>query len=44
MRHYQEIGVDRLLCFQQVGALSHESIIDSIRLVGQHIIPEFSPK
>jgi alkanesulfonate monooxygenase SsuD/methylene tetrahydromethanopterin reductase-like flavin-dependent oxidoreductase (luciferase family) len=44
MRHYQQIGVDRLLCFQQVGALSHESIMDSIRLVGKHIIPEFSPK
>lgn len=44
MRHYQEAGVDRLLCFQQVGALSHSSILDSIRLVGQHLIPEFSPK
>ena len=44
MKHYQEIGVDRLLCFQQVGALSHESVIDSIRLVGEHIIPRFSPK
>jgi alkanesulfonate monooxygenase SsuD/methylene tetrahydromethanopterin reductase-like flavin-dependent oxidoreductase (luciferase family) len=44
MKHYKEIGVDRLLCFQQVGALSHESIMDSIRLVGEHIIPVFSPK
>ena len=44
MARYRDIGVDRLLCFQQVGGLSHESIMDSIRLVGQHIVPEFSPK
>ncbi|MGE5596316.1 MAG: LLM class flavin-dependent oxidoreductase [Hyphomicrobiales bacterium] len=44
MKHYQEIGVDRLLCFQQVGGLSHEAVMDSIRLVGEHIIPHFSPK
>ena len=44
MKHYQDIGVDRLLCFQQVGALSHEAVMDSIRLVGEHIVPHFSPK
>lgn len=44
MKHYQEIGVDRLLCFQQVGGLSHQAVMDSIRLVGEHIIPHFSPK
>ena len=44
MQHYQEIGVDRLLCFQQVGGLSHEAICDSIRLMGAEVIPYFSPK
>lgn len=44
MKHYRDIGVDRLLCFQQVGGLSHEAIMDSIRLVGQHAVPYFSPK
>jgi alkanesulfonate monooxygenase SsuD/methylene tetrahydromethanopterin reductase-like flavin-dependent oxidoreductase (luciferase family) len=44
MAHYRDIGVDRLLCFQQVGALKHEDILDSIRLVGQHLVPYFSPK
>lgn len=44
MKEYREIGTDRLLCFQQVGGLSHESVLDSMRLIGEHIIPEFSPK
>jgi alkanesulfonate monooxygenase SsuD/methylene tetrahydromethanopterin reductase-like flavin-dependent oxidoreductase (luciferase family) len=44
MARYRDIGVDRLLCFQQVGGLSHEAVMDSIRLVGQHCVPYFSPK
>jgi len=44
MKHYQDIGVDRLLCFQQVGALRHESIMKSIALIGEHCVPVFSPK
>ena len=44
MKHYRDIGVDRLHCFQQVGGLSHEAIMDSIRLVGKHAVPYFSPK
>jgi len=44
MKDYEAIGTDRLLCFQQVGGLSHESILDSMQLIGEHIIPKFSPK
>jgi alkanesulfonate monooxygenase SsuD/methylene tetrahydromethanopterin reductase-like flavin-dependent oxidoreductase (luciferase family) len=42
MERYREIGVDRLMCFQQVGALKHEDIMQSIRLIGENIVPEFS--
>lgn len=44
MERYRDIGCDRLLCFQQVGALSHDAIMESTRLVGRHLIPQFSPK
>ncbi|MEO6045337.1 MAG: LLM class flavin-dependent oxidoreductase [Tepidiformaceae bacterium] len=44
MERYRDVGVDRLLCFQQVGGLSHQAILDSTRLVGQHLVPCFSPK
>jgi alkanesulfonate monooxygenase SsuD/methylene tetrahydromethanopterin reductase-like flavin-dependent oxidoreductase (luciferase family) len=40
MQAYADLGIDRLMCFQQVGALSHEAVMKSIRLVGQ-MIPEF---
>ncbi|MEU6252302.1 hypothetical protein [Streptomyces sp. NPDC047043] len=37
---YADLGIDRLMCFQQVGALPHGSVLSSIRLVGD-LIPEF---
>ncbi|MEU6351163.1 LLM class flavin-dependent oxidoreductase [Streptomyces sp. NPDC047072] len=40
LRAYADLGIDRLMCFQQVGALPHESVMNSIRLVGD-LIPEF---
>ena len=44
MQRYRDIGLDRLMCFQQVGNLSHEAIKKSMRLVGEHLIPEFDPE
>lgn len=40
LRAYADLGIDRLMCFQQVGGLSHESVLRSIQLVGE-LIPEF---
>ncbi len=42
MERYRDIGIDRLMCFQQVGHLSHEHIMASMRLVGEHLIPIFN--
>jgi alkanesulfonate monooxygenase SsuD/methylene tetrahydromethanopterin reductase-like flavin-dependent oxidoreductase (luciferase family) len=39
---YREIGADRLLCFQQVGALSCDSIMRSMELIAEHQIPYFA--
>lgn len=39
MERYRDIGIDRLMCFQQVGHLKHEHIVKSMRLVGEHLIP-----
>lgn len=41
MKRYQEIGLDRLMCFQQVGNLAYDDIVTSMRLVGEHLIREF---
>lgn len=37
---YRDLGIDRLMCFQQVGALPHDKVMKSIRLVGE-LIDEF---
>lgn len=44
MERYRDIGTDRLLCFQQVGGLDHAAVMDSIRLVGEEVIPYLAPK
>jgi alkanesulfonate monooxygenase SsuD/methylene tetrahydromethanopterin reductase-like flavin-dependent oxidoreductase (luciferase family) len=44
MERYRDIGTDRLLCFQQVGGLDHGAVMDSIRLVGEEVIPYLAPR
>ena len=41
MKKYQEAGVDQVLCFVQPGNLPHTRIMDSIKLMGKHVIPYF---
>ncbi|NNN29656.1 LLM class flavin-dependent oxidoreductase [Streptomyces sp. S3(2020)] len=38
---YAEAGIDRLMCFQQVGAIEHDRVLRSIELIGG-LIAEFA--
>jgi alkanesulfonate monooxygenase SsuD/methylene tetrahydromethanopterin reductase-like flavin-dependent oxidoreductase (luciferase family) len=40
LRAYADLGVDRLMAFHQVAGLPHDSVMRSIRLLGE-LIPEF---
>ena len=40
IRMYADLGIDRLMCFHQVGAIPHERVLESLRLIGG-LIPEF---
>ena len=39
MQRYRDIGVDRLMCFMQIGDLGHESIMQSLRLTAEELLP-----
>ena len=39
MQRYRDIGVDRLMCFMQIGDLGHESIMRSQRLTAGELLP-----
>jgi alkanesulfonate monooxygenase SsuD/methylene tetrahydromethanopterin reductase-like flavin-dependent oxidoreductase (luciferase family) len=39
LQAYADIGIDRLMAFQQVAGLPHDSVMRSIRLIGE-LIPE----
>ena len=42
LRGYQSIGCDRLMCLMQMGHVSQESVMRSIRLTGEHLVPKFA--
>jgi alkanesulfonate monooxygenase SsuD/methylene tetrahydromethanopterin reductase-like flavin-dependent oxidoreductase (luciferase family) len=39
MKIYKDLGIDRLMCFHQVGSIPHDKVMKSIRLIGE-MIPE----
>jgi hypothetical protein len=43
MIKFEEIGVDELLCYVQFGRLPHESILQTIELIGK-LIPELEKR
>ncbi|APR83382.1 Luciferase [Minicystis rosea] len=42
LKVYQDLGIDRLMSFHQVGALRHPQVMKSIRMLST-LIPEFDP-
>ena len=41
-RAYEEAGVDLLLCLVNPYEIPHEKGMQTIELIGKHVIPEFS--
>jgi alkanesulfonate monooxygenase SsuD/methylene tetrahydromethanopterin reductase-like flavin-dependent oxidoreductase (luciferase family) len=39
MLHYEDLGVEQLICYVQFGHLSHESVMRTIELLGTEVIP-----
>jgi hypothetical protein len=37
---YADLGIDRLMCLQQIGGIADDKVTTSIRLIGE-LIPEF---
>ncbi|WP_214401910.1 LLM class flavin-dependent oxidoreductase [Pseudonocardia lacus] len=41
LRAYADLGIDRMMCLQQIGGIPHEAVMRSIRLVGE-LIPDLA--
>jgi alkanesulfonate monooxygenase SsuD/methylene tetrahydromethanopterin reductase-like flavin-dependent oxidoreductase (luciferase family) len=39
MQRYAELGIDRLMCLMQFGALPHPRVMQSLRLTGEALLP-----
>ncbi|MEC3974118.1 LLM class flavin-dependent oxidoreductase [Amycolatopsis sp. H20-H5] len=42
LQAYAELGIDRMMCLQQIGGIGHDEVLKSIRLIGG-LIPELDP-
>ena len=40
-RRYEAAGVDLLLCLVNPYKIPHEAVMQTIELMGEHVIPEF---
>jgi alkanesulfonate monooxygenase SsuD/methylene tetrahydromethanopterin reductase-like flavin-dependent oxidoreductase (luciferase family) len=38
---YEEMGADQLMLWVQYGGLAHDRIMNSLRLLGEHVLPKF---
>ncbi|MEU5266457.1 LLM class flavin-dependent oxidoreductase [Amycolatopsis sp. NPDC021455] len=41
LRAYADLGIDRMMCLQQIGGIPHDKVMQSIRLIGE-LIPELA--
>jgi alkanesulfonate monooxygenase SsuD/methylene tetrahydromethanopterin reductase-like flavin-dependent oxidoreductase (luciferase family) len=41
LQAYADLGIDRMMCLQQIGGIPHEKVLTSIRLIGQ-LIPDLT--
>jgi alkanesulfonate monooxygenase SsuD/methylene tetrahydromethanopterin reductase-like flavin-dependent oxidoreductase (luciferase family) len=41
LKDYQDIGVDQVMFVMEMGGLPHTNIMESIKLVGKHVMPYF---
>jgi alkanesulfonate monooxygenase SsuD/methylene tetrahydromethanopterin reductase-like flavin-dependent oxidoreductase (luciferase family) len=44
IEQYDAIGVDEMMPLFQVGPVTHEEVMESLRLFGKYIIPYFKEK
>ena len=44
MTRLQEAGADEILFLLQMGTIPHESILETIRNIGEKVIPHFRAK
>ena len=42
-REYERAGVDLLLCLVNPYKIPHDKVLQSIELIGKHVIPELDP-
>lgn len=40
-RQYQDLGADQMMTWVQFGGLPHEKIVQSMKLLGAHVLPQF---
>ncbi len=41
MQKFKDVGVDRLMCLVQMGEVPHEEVLETIKIIGKELLPDF---
>ena len=43
LENFQNAGMDQVIMFKQAGRIPHQKIMNSLRLIAKHVLPQFNP-
>jgi alkanesulfonate monooxygenase SsuD/methylene tetrahydromethanopterin reductase-like flavin-dependent oxidoreductase (luciferase family) len=43
LESFDKAGLDQVIMFKQAGRIPHQNIMNSLRLIGKHVLPHFNP-
>jgi alkanesulfonate monooxygenase SsuD/methylene tetrahydromethanopterin reductase-like flavin-dependent oxidoreductase (luciferase family) len=43
LENFERAGIDQVIMFKQAGCIPHQNIMNSLKLVGKHVLPHFNP-
>jgi alkanesulfonate monooxygenase SsuD/methylene tetrahydromethanopterin reductase-like flavin-dependent oxidoreductase (luciferase family) len=43
LEEFDKAGIDQVIFFKQAGRIPHQKIMNSLKLIGKHILPHFNP-
>ena len=43
LESFEKAGLDQVIMFKQAGRIPHQNIMNSLRLIGKHVLPHFNP-
>ena len=43
LESFERSGMDQVIMFKQAGRIPHQNIMNSLKLIARHVLPQFNP-